>query len=133
MRINIINAKRGSGKTKECVEKCRIGVFENKNVLLLVNNNREARRITTELSELEPDNFQKIDEISFDGDFMYKIKGKRYDLVVIDECFEMRLDAQAKFLEDMSAVNLNTEIIGYGTEVRRKTFRDYITKEEHEI
>ena len=133
MRINIINVKRGSGKAKECVEKCRIGVFENKNVLLLVNNNREARRITTELSELEPDNFQKIDVISFDGDFMYKIKGKRYDLVVIDECFEMRLDAQAKFLEDMSTVNLNTEIIGYGTEVRRKTFRDYIVKESDEI
>ena len=56
---------------------------------------------------------------------MVRLYGKKYNLVVIDECFSMKLDEQARFLEEMSFRNPNCKIVGIGTEVRRKTFRDF--------
>ena len=130
MVVNCLNNKRGSGKSIACVEQCIQGVFEGKKVLLLVMNCSEIKRIKEVFTKFGYDEHHKIDIFSFCGDFMYKIKGKRYDLIVIDECFEMRLDAQANFIEYMYSVNPSCVIFGIGTEVRRKTFRDYtITKD----
>lgn len=130
MVVKCLNTKRGSGKTQACIEQCRQGIFEGKKVLLLVMNSSEIKRIKEVFTKSGYEDYHMIDIFSFDGDFMYMIKGKRYDLIVIDECFEMSLDKQANFIEYMYSINSSCVIVGIGTEVRRKTFRDYtITKD----
>ena len=126
MVVNFLNVKRGSGKTLGCIANCRHGVFEGKRVLLLVKNQSEINRIVNIFYQKEYEELSKIDIVPFASPYFQRMRGKKYDLIVIDECFEMHLDDQANLLEDMYRINPDCCIVGFGTEVRRKTFRDYM-------
>lgn len=125
MIVNCFNVKRGCGKTKRAIELCKTYVYDDKNVLLLVQNNSEIKRITDIFIQNGYIELDKIDMLSFTSQYLQRIYRKKYDLIVIDECFNMRLDAQARFLQEMSSANPHCTIVGFGTEVRQNTFRDY--------
>jgi superfamily II DNA or RNA helicase len=125
MTVNCFNIKRGDGKTKRAIELCKTYVYDDKSVLLLVQNNSEIKRITDIFIQNGYIELDKIDMLSFTSQYLQRIYKKKYDLIVIDECFNMRLDAQARFLQEMSSANPHCAIVGFGTEVRQNTFRDY--------
>lgn len=125
MIVNCFSLKRGCGKTKRAIELCKTYISKGKKVLLLVKNHSEINRINDIFIKEEYEELSKIDMVPFTTQYLQRIIGKKYVLIVIDECFEMSLDAQANFLEDMVCRNPDCTIIGFGTEVRRKTFRDF--------
>lgn len=125
MTVNCFNIKRGDGKTKRAIELCIHGVREGKNVLFLVRNMSEVARVIELFIKCEFIDYTKIDIYPYTGNYMERLYGKKYNLVVIDECFNMKLDEQARFLEEMSFRNPNCGIVGFGSEVQRKTFRDF--------
>ena len=70
-----------------------------------VPNQSEITRIVNIFYQKEYKELSKIDIITFSPPYLQRMRGKKYDLIVIDECFEMHLDDQARLLEEMSYRN----------------------------